>query len=175
MPMKKGGARRKDRNFVAIPFQSQLSLGTLADLTAVRISLTSGVLLEDLFIISIDATVVLREHTAGEGPIYVGFAHTDYTVAEIKEALDVDALLGPSKKIEGEQARRLVRRWGTFRGADTTEIIALANGGNKRYRVGWTQQDGALVQGYIFNTSGAALTTGSVIEMDGVIYGRWLV
>ncbi len=175
MATKRKARRRKNRNFVAIPFQTQLSLGTLGDQTVVRFSLLNGNLLEDLYIMSIDATLILREHTAGEGPLYTGFAHSDYSVAEIDEAIDVDGFLGPQLKIEQERARRLVRRWGTFRGLETDEIIARSDGGHRRYKVRWVQEDGANVQGWIQNSSGGALTTGTVLEVDGYIYGRWLL
>ncbi len=159
---------------MAIPFQSQLSLGTLGDQTVLSVPLLSGSLTEDLLILSIDATMVIRGMTVTEGPLYMGFAHTDYTVAEIAEAIDTQGFLGPNLKIEEERARRLVRRWGTFRVQEVTEMIAASNGGHRRYKVRWIQQNGANPRCWLQNSSGAALTTGGVLEMDGVIYGRWL-
>ncbi len=166
--------RRRKGGIAVLPFQAQLSLGTLANGTVLSVPLLSGNLTEDLFIISIDSTMVIRDLTAGEGPLYMGFAHSDYSVAEIAEAIDTSGYLGPSAKIEQEQARRLVRRWGTFRGHEATSIIAESNGGHRRYKVRWVQQNGGNPRCWLQNTSGVTLTTGAVLETDGYIYGRWL-
>ena len=175
MAKKRGRRKRSRKGFVAIPFNVVLSLGTIGDLTVQKLALLGGNLLEDLFIYSVDAVMTLRGHTAGEGPISVGIAHTDYSVGEIAEALDVGALLGPQLKIERERAGRLVRKWGLFRGLQTNEIIAKSDGRYQRYKVRWTQQDGADVNCWVQNQSGSALTTGTVLEIEGVLYGRWLV
>jgi len=165
--------RRYGPNDVKIPLNAAQVLGTLGDNTVLKIAMFGGNLTEDLFIKAIKGTWTIRGLTATEGPLSFGIAHSDYTVAEIAEALDAGSLLGPASKIEGERARRLVRKIGTFSGAATEETV---NNGNPVYtRVGWTQQDGADVNLWVQNQSGATLTTGATLEFLGDLYGKWLV
>ncbi len=163
--------RRKSRNFVAIPFDQQLALATLNDNIVLSAS-TIGVLTEDLFVISVDATWSLRGHTATEGPIEVGFAHGDLTDTEIAEALDA-SVLDPSDIIAGERARRPVRRSGKFSGLSTEEV--LANGEQIRTKCKFTIGSGKNFDLWASNRSGANLTTGTIVEVQGTIYGRWRI
>ncbi len=164
--------RRRDRNFVAIPFTAAQSLGTLGDNTFLKVAVLNGNLTEDLQVISLDLTANLTGHTAGEGPINFGFAHSDYTVAELAEAVPTTSLLGPADKISQERSRRLVRQIGVFRGLNSDE--GFNDGRMKRVRAGWVQQDGVDLNLWVVNRSNAALTTGSVFEAQGLVYGRWL-
>lgn len=166
--------RKYDRNFVAIPINVAQSLGTLGDDVVIKIGMQGANLTEDLFIYSIEGTHTIRDATAGEGPLLVGFAHDDYSVSEIAEATDVGStMLGPSDKIESERARRLVRKIGTFRGREAEET--LNEGSPIKTRVKWTQQDGGDPSLFIQNRSNAALAGGTVYEFEGYIYGKWLV
>ena len=162
-------SRRKNRkDFVAIPFTDNLILSTLANSTVFnKALLTFG---EDIFLLSVDATWVLREGTAGEGPITFGFAHGDLTVTEVKEALEAE-LTDPDDIIQKEKARRPVRRSGTFHGLSTEE--AAFQGDIKRSTVKFSVGDGHSLNAWAMNRSGAALTGGQIVAVDGVIYGRW--
>ncbi len=159
----------RGRNFVAIPFQTALTLGTLADLTAFITSTVSG-FGEDIYVLSVDALWALHTHTAGEGPISVGLAHGDLTVTEIKENLQAE-MTDPDDIIAKERSRRPVRKSGIFSGLNTEE--ALANGEQIRTKVKFSVGDGHNLNAWAFNQSGAALTTGTVIQVIGTIYGRW--
>ncbi len=109
--------RRRARNskFVAIPFETTVTLADLTDNTVVLSELFSAALAEDLFVISVDASWAMFDHTAGEGPIGVGFTHNDLSVTEVAEAL-VAEVTDPSDIIARERAARPVRRTGQFPG-----------------------------------------------------------
>ncbi len=156
---------------MAIPFQTQLPLLTLANGTVLVVAATSA-LGEDLFVISVDSQITIRGLTAGETPIYVGLNHSDYTVAEIAEALDV-ALTDPNDKIEQERSRRLVRRIGVFAGPDVDQH--MNQGVSTRTKCLFTVGNDFNLEIFARNQSGAALTTGSVLEISGTIYGRWRI
>ncbi len=165
---------RRQRGIVALPFNTQLALGTLADETIAKVSLTTD-LAEDFFAVSTDITVSVEGHTATEDPLGWGVAHDDYTVAELKEYVDAN-LTDPGQKIEQERARRKVRRGGVLHSMGGSQTELISNGGQeKRIPLRFSINDGNTLAGWVMNHSGAALTTGSIVTFTGTIFGRWQV
>lgn len=171
MPRKRSYRRKRSRskNFVAIPIGQGISLSTLADDTVLKSDpITLG---EDLFVISTEFLISLRGLTAGEGPIEVGFAHGDLSITEIKEFLDAH-LTDPDDITVKEKLTRPVRRIGMFPGLSGNEV--LNNGIPIKTKGKFTIGDGHTFSLWVMNHSGAALTTGSAIRVDGKVYGKWL-
>ncbi len=164
----KHGRRARNANFVAIPVLSELSLGTLGDNIVLKDALTS--LAQDLFFISADLTWAIHGLTPTEGPIQFGIAHGDYTVTEIKEAIEA-APTSQSDKIALERSRRLVRKVGLFRGEVANE--SFNDGKIKRVRAKFMLTEGQEAAVWAYNTGGSALTTGSQIDVMGTVYGIW--
>ena len=162
--------RRRDRNFVAIPFTEELPLSTLADDTVLGTNLT-GNFGEDLFVISIDGLWTLQDLTALEEPIEVGFAHNDLSLTEVKEALNAE-LTDPDDIIQKEHSRRPVRRAGIFSGVSSVNR-SLNNGVKIRTKMLFMIGNDHGVRFWAFNKSGAPLTTGAVLHVSGTIFGRW--
>ncbi len=162
------GNRR--RNFVAIPFETELALVTLADDTVVTTApITFG---EDIYCISMDASYATEAATAGEGSISVGWSHGDLTVAEIKEAITA-AVTDPSDIIAKERARRPVRKVGQFPLLSAAET--LNHGDSIRTPLKFLINDSKSIKFYAFNKSGGPQTTGTLINVSGTLYGRWVV
>lgn len=161
---------RNRKGFVAIPVSQQLTLSTLASNTVIAADLIAS-LTEDLFVISADLMVSLLNQTFSEGPIQVGLAHGDLSVAEIGENLNAN-VTGPDDIIQMERARRPVRKIGMFSGV--AGDITLNDGKSLRTKVKFTIGDGNALAVWAVNRSGATLTTGTLVRFDGVIYGRWL-
>ncbi len=159
------------KNFVSIPFSSFITLGTLADSTVILADLLGNALGEDLFIISIDCVWTIRGLTGSEVPIDFGFAHDDLSITEVLEALTAE-LTDPDDIIQKERARRPVRRAGAFNVGSVTNI-AINDGNNVRTKMRFSVGDSHNISGWARNLSGATLTTGAIIQMNGVIYGRW--
>ncbi len=173
-------SRRRSSGFVAIPVQGSFALTTLADQAVLSADLFSAALTEDLFVISTEITAQIRGVTAGEGdPSTLGLAHGDYQDTEIAEALTVK-LLGPGNKIEQERARRLVRKIGVFQASNVnveTELKMIGKGGspNPKTKVRFVIQSAKTMKIWIQNRSGGVLTTGQILEFDGMVYGRWIL
>ncbi len=125
---------------------------------------------EDIFVISIDASWAITNPTVGEGPLEVGWAHGDLTVAEIAEALDAE-VTDPDDIIAGERARRPVRRVGKFACLLSDEV--LFNGRVERQLMKISIGDSHTLKMWGRNRSGAIFANGPSIQVDGVIYGRW--
>ncbi len=181
MPAFKRYTRKQSRskNFVAIPFDGNLTLSTLGSGVVLSDNLLSGNLTEDLFGISVDIMAEVVGLAAGEGdPSIIGVSHGDYTDTEIQEALDV-VMLGPGNKIEQERARRLVRKVGflTADGVSQAAMTLIGSGGSRliRTRLRFVVQSGKNLDIFIQNISGANLTTGASLRYSGTLYGKWIL
>ncbi len=139
-----------------------LSLGTLAGRTLVGSAL-SDTLGEVSTITSVVARYSLRSYTPADddGPILCGFAHADYTDAEIEEVLEVVDSWNRSNKIDLERSRRLVRQIGVFEpnAADPLAPMALNDGKPIKTKINWTMQSGQTLRFWCYNLGTSALAT----------------
>lgn len=164
MPRKR---RSRNKNFTAIPFSTEIALGTLGNDTFLGVE--PGNFGEDIWITSVDVYATLRDGTSGEQPLEVVLAHGDYTAGEIVECLDANAF-DPNDKIAVEKSRRKVRKIGMFSGATDERL----NDGKKiRVKCGFIVGSGKSIELGAVNRSGASLTTGAVIDFQGTIFGNW--
>ncbi len=166
---KRRRGRSRRRNFVAIPFVSSVTLGALADNTAVLGPLTAN-FGEDAYIISVDASWTMRGHTAGEGTFEVGFSHGDLSATEVEEALSAE-VINPDDIIARERARRPVRRAGRFLGLLADEV--LFDGRELRNTIKFSVGNGFALQAFAANRSGGSFTSGTIVDVVGTIYARW--
>ncbi len=165
------GKRRAPRDWTKIPVDETESLSTLADNTALIQALITSALTHDYRCTSIKVQWSLANLTAGEGPIQVGVAHGDYSLAEIEEFLEQDAPTGPNSLVEREVAGRLIRRVGVFSGVAAEEV--LNDGKPIRTRLNWLIADGQRINSWVYNNSGASLTTGALVRTFGECNGFW--
>lgn len=165
------GNKRNKKGFIAIPFTGSLPLGVLGDDEALTASLLSAAFGEDIYCISADILVAIRDLTAGEVPIEVGLAHGDLAVAEIVAALGAE-VTDPDDIIANELARRPVRRLGMFTDGIKTNM-ELNDGLPVRQTIKFSVGDAHELNIYAVNRSGAQLTTGCILEFHGTLFGRW--
>ncbi len=156
--------KRKFRRYVAGSINTSNVLGTLA--SADLISVAAGdTVAERTYMTSIRCSWSIRGLTAGEGPIFFGVAHSDYTDAEIEEFLENAGSWSEGDLVQKEVGGRKIRRIGSFSGNDTEE--AYADGRQVLTKCGWILNTGQNVKFYAFNKFGSALTTGAVIIGNG--------
>ncbi len=120
---------------------------------------------EPTFCISADVTVSSRGFTAGEGPLVIGLAHSDYSAAEIEEALEAVTSWNLSNLIEREQAGRKVRTIGALPILVAAEV--MENGSKIKVKLGFTVAAGHTLKLWGWNQSGSPMTTGGLIELQG--------
>ncbi len=159
------------RNFIAIPFNAELALAALTSKTVLTIGALIAVFGEDIYLISLDWLASVRSRTADEGPIVIGLAHGDLSVAEIGENLDAE-LTTPDDIIARERNRRPVRRLGIFGNAGAASE-RLNNGVMKRSKIGFSIGNGHELNFWARNQDAATLTTGVIFDIVGTLYGRW--
>lgn len=166
--MARKGQRRRSRLNV-LKFSGQVALDTLGN--DIAIGLDTPDMAEDYYIQSIDVMAGLRGLTATEGPVEIGVAHGDYSVTEITEALNVSGF-DPDDKIAQERVKRKVRSIGLFATGQPNQN--LNDGKPVRVKCKFVVGNSKPIRFFAVNRSGAALTTGSVVEINSTIYGRWI-
>ncbi len=112
---------------------------------------------------SVKATWGITELAATEGPITVGYAHSDYSVTEIKEALEASAAINQGNKVAQEQANRLVRVVGVLNGGDDQ----LNDGKPISTKLNWLIAIGQNINIFAYNDGSDALTTGANVTCMG--------
>ncbi len=163
------GAAKRRRRIQVGRFSANLALATLASADLLGGDLFSGQTFDDRnFLVSMDGTWSIRTLTAGEGPIHVGVAHSDYTDAEIEEWFESSGNIGQHLKSEQERAARKCRFVGTFAGLSTEEV--LNDGKPIRTTLKFMAEEGMALKFWALNNSGAVLTTGAILLSAGQVY-----
>ncbi len=99
-----------------------------------------------------------------------GVAAGDYTAAEIEEAIEAVGSINLDDKVAQEQSNRLVRQIGTV-----TDDITLFNDGKRlKVRLNWRVPIGSQPQIWAYNQGAVTLTTGSLINAQGVFNIKFL-
>jgi len=103
---------------------------------------------------------------ATDGPLIVGYAHSDYTVTEIKECIEASSAISVGDKIAQEKANRLVRIVGVLEEAANDD---LNDGRPISTKLNWLIPIGKIVNMFIYN-DGIAMTTGCVVSCNGEMW-----
>ncbi len=159
MPRKGKGSRY--RGYRKLPFTVNIAGGTVAadDVTS---TVLAEIFTEERRVLSVEATVAMAGLTAGDGPISVGVAHSDYTAAEVEEALEAVGAWDEGNLVAQEQAKRFVREIGIL----SEEETALNEGQPIKTRLNWRVATGDTLQFWLRNR-GIQLTTGMEILIQG--------
>lgn len=148
--------------------RGELSLATLADKTALVVQILNAV--EDpYYMISADTLIAIEGLTVGDGPLIVGLAHGDYSVAEIKEAIENKNMF-TSDQIAIEQGRRKVRETGILI-ANASEFV-MNDGKSVRTKLKFRLEVGQVLNAFVYNDSGSPLTTGAEFQLHGKVYAK---
>ncbi len=165
----KKARKRRRFNLRPVRITTEKVLGTLASDTALVQTLT-GTSANAYRCVSVAVVWSIRELTEGEGPLTVGYAHSDYSVAEIKECLESQTAIDQGDKVAQERANRLVRSIGQL-GPEGNET--LNDGLPVKTKLNWKIGIGDSVNAFIFNEDDAAnLTTGANVNLSGTMWVR---
>ncbi len=168
--MPKSSKTRKVRRPVyPLVVKKTLTVGALVAQDLISSALTDTAN-DTMYAITLEATWTLNDHTAAEGPIDIGIAHSSYTAAEIEEWMESSGAWDRGDKVTIEQSRRFCRRVGTFPGLATDEV--LNDGLPVKTRVRFLIQEGDTFQVFAFNSSSATLTDGSLVKCNGVLWAK---
>ncbi len=157
-----GAARRRTtrrrrrinpQTFRGVQISPSGGLGTLANKSVTTIALSNAVN-DTVLITSAKVSIVWDDATDADGPLMVGFAHSDYTDAEIEEFIESIGEVDFGDKISAERSRRLIRLVGTLHAPESVRLPM------KKTKLNWLLAEGDFIQLFVYNT-GAVLTTGS--------------
>ena len=161
-------SRGRSKNFVVLKVHNAQALTTLANDT---VSLSELLNIEDdVRLISADLTWSLHELTPGEGPILVGLTLSSLTAAQVLEAIDASPT-NRGDRIALERTSRPVRDVGSFPGVAASEV--LADGRPIRTKLRFKMSENQNLEQFAVNRSGAALTTGALLEVSGKVFAEW--
>ncbi len=157
--------KRRRYNLRRVRVTPELALVTLATDTAI-VAGSTGAAVGTYRLVSTIGTWAMVGATGGDGPITVGFAHSDYTVTEIKECLESFISIDRGKKVENERSNRLVRIVGVL-----DQLQNRLNNGNPiKTRLNWVMQPGDICNIFAYNEGTGSLTTGAVLHYQGSHY-----
>ncbi len=146
-----------------VPFGAAFTLLTLAADTGIISTITAAI--QNFKATSMRASWGLAGLSAGDGPLLIGIADGELSLAEIEEYLEA-AVTNARESPQAENALRPVQVLDTigFRKESlwVVERILLPT---FRENVGFTL--------FVYNT-GVNMTTGAAIEIRGRLFGRWL-
>ncbi len=163
------GKRRSGKRLLKGNVDESLALLTLAN-SALVVDTFDESVNERTYAISIEASYMLRGLTAGEGPLIFGVAHSDYSAAEIEEVIENAGSWNEGDLVSQEMGRRKVRIIGYFDGQ--TAENEVNDGKPIKTRLGWILLQGQTLDLWVYNRSGATLTTGAFLLATGHVWLR---
>lgn len=164
-----GAAKKGRRRYIKkIKVRSTVAMATLLQDTGLLDQLTGDTASEQFFAVSVDLSVAWEDDTAGDGPIDIYVAHSDYSLTECEEYIELDTGFGRADLRAQEIQRRKIRFVGTI----DNEQPTLNDGNPVRVPLKFMLETGQTVQAVYYNR-GDDLTTGSNMKATGQIWGRW--
>ncbi len=169
--MAKKGKRRF--NLRKVRLSTPLTIGALAALDVISTP-GSAAAVGTLRVMSVDCVYNWSNIGASDDDaLEFGWAHSDYTAAEIEECLEATGSMDIGDKVAQEQANRLVRSVGTISGA-----LAGAAGGGAQFNDGrsmktklnWLLSIGDTMKLWARNGSGTVYTIGSSLTVLGKMW-----
>ncbi len=146
-----------------------LPVSNLLSSTAAKADFDS-VVDDTTFLLSLEATWDIEGRTAGEGPLVVGVAHSDYTAAEIEEWFQATGSWDRADKIAQERQTRKIRQVGIFAGGGTLE--SLNDGKPVKTTLKFNVEDGSTLAQWALSLDSSQLTTGAVVHTNGKVWAR---
>ncbi len=157
-------AKHTSKALRRVRVSTALPLLTTASKVALSVGLTAAAD-QHYRAISANGSWNVQDLTAGDGPVVVGFSHSDYTDGEIEEAIEALTAISQGDLVAQERANRLVRVVGIVTDDDPT----LNDGNPVKTRLNWAIPIGKFVDLFIYN-DGVNFTTGATVSFNGDLW-----
>ncbi len=162
----------KDGKGVIVREQHSIGLSTLAGQTALKFG-TQIAIGEDFRIIKTEFTLHYEGHTLGEGPLTVGIADNELSVADIGETLILDGPTDRNDNSGNEQAMRPVWELAQVSG-ETASGRVPSSGLWAEKTLRWTFSNPEGWTWYAWNGSGTPLAGGMNVIVRAKHFGVWV-
>ncbi len=150
-------------------FGEELALGTLAPLTVIEDNVIDDLATERVHISSAMVMASVSGLAGGEGPVQVGFAISDWTVAEIAEKL-AQSSNGWSRSdlaSQEEIQRKGIVTFGAVTGDTGSGDNVIGDGDYVKVWLNFDLAIGQTISMFAYNTMSGSLTTGGELTMAG--------
>ncbi len=156
----KRSSRRRMTGYKRGNIDDVLDIGTLAANTLISAAL-GGTVSEKTLVSSAVATWSVSDWTlaAGDGPLMVGYAHSDYTDAEIEAWIETSGSWQVGSKVQDEISKRLIRHVGTLVAPPNENIgsQAILNDGKPiKTKLNWVLATGQTLRIWAYNAGDSA-------------------
>ncbi len=157
---RRGRSRRRMGRYLRGNLDVNVSLGTLAASTGI-LGAVSDTVEEMSLISSIVCQYALQGKTLADdqGPISVGVAHSDYTLAEIEAWIEQTTGWAMGDKVAQEISKRLIRKIGVFPEVANLGTAVLNDGVPIKTKLNWLLTTGQNINFWFYNEGGVALAT----------------
>ncbi len=166
---KKGGRRTNFSKYIPGNIQLDVVLTTLAAATGVLAA--TDTVDDTTRVSSVKAMYSLEDFTdgAGIGPIILAVAHSDYSLAEVEEFLELTTGWSQANLVSREISARRIRKIGVFESAPSGTAVATLNDGKPiKTKLNWLLSEGQGLNFVGYNSgSNAVATTVPRIHVDG--------
>ncbi len=169
--MARKGRRRRTFNLRRVRIAGGTSAGALASGDVIVAAITA-VVTDPIRVITADLShqIIDLGAVADDGYEF-GYAHSDYTAAEIEECLEQSGTIDLGSKIAQEQGNRLVRTVGVISPQPVVSAGGQFNDGKTmKTKLNWRLSSGDTLNLWIRNSSQTAWTTGSVLTANGNLW-----
>ncbi len=166
---RRGGKRRYNLRKVRINSAPAIGALDVGDVVSVSII---NVAADTYRLISFKAAFTWANKATQDDSLTFGLAHSDYSAAEVEEALEAVTSIDLGDKVAQERANRLVREIGVIGGkSDTSAGGADFNDGRQvKVRLNWLMSIGDQLNLWMRNASGVIYTTGGTVTVSGAIW-----
>lgn len=161
--MAKHSRRRKSVTLIKANIDAAIALATLADNTGILVA--TDTVVSRAFILSVEGMYSIEAQTSGEGPITLYLAHSDYTLAEIEEYIELQTGWDGGDMVSKEISRRKIRQVGYFSGQLVSETIN--DGRPKKTALKFVLNPAQGLNLCVYNNSGGALAGGATVRLQG--------
>ncbi len=156
-------------NYIRGNIDIDLSLATLAAKTGLFAA--TDTVIDRMRVSSIKATYSISDFTqsAGAGPVEVLVAHSDYTLAEVEQFIELGTSWSEADLIDKEIQSRLIRRIGVFDSPPQAAGAYTLNDGKPIYtKLNWSMTNGLGLNFVLYNRgTGAIATTDPNVNISG--------
>ncbi len=116
---------------------------------------------ESTWVTSAEAVWAMSDFTegAGDGPIQVGWAHSDYTDSEIEAWVELTGGWAVGDLVQREVNDRKIKIVGVFETPrDATDVVVLNDGRPIKTKLGWRLNTGQTIKMWAYNSGSSALS-----------------
>ncbi len=165
----------KDGKGVIIREDDIITLATLASKTVVKQD-AALVMAEDFRMIKVRSFIHLHggTFTDNDGPLIIGIANDELTVAEIKECLEANGPLNRNDRIPEERSMRAVFELAMLQFVEGGAVVQQIVETPLESIIRWTFSNPEGWTWFAYNFGGSALATGGVIKLRNKYFGVWV-